>query len=263
MKALTIQDIRQWAIDNGGKFLSKEFLGRDTEHTWRCDKGHVFEIRPLFVQRGAWCPQCTIHDKKIAALGLMQEWAEKRGGKCLSKYYENSSTRLEWECKNGHRFKKTRDYIKQQKNWCYDCELTELRKRNLVLVQKIAEKKSGKCLSEEYFDLDTKLEFECKYGHIWKTSPINIIYAHTWCPHCYGHLRKTIENMQQLAAKKKGKCISKKYVNSVTPLKWQCDKGHLWKTPAINIISGTWCPKCHLIKVKTTDIVKRWTKRIA
>lgn len=261
MKALTIQDIRQWAIDKGGKFLSKEFFGRDTEHTWRCDKGHVFDLRPRFVQRGAWCPQCTIHDKKIAGLELMREWAEKRGEKCLSKVYINSETPLEWECKNGHRFKKTRDFYKQH-TLCVQCKHDEIRKRNLIKIQKIATKKFGKCLSKEYFDLDTKLKFECKLGHKWETTPINIIYANSWCPHCYGKIKKTIEYMQELAANKKGKCISKNYINSVTPLKWQCDKGHLWTTPATNIISGTWCPTCHLIKVKTTDIVKRWTSRI-
>lgn len=251
MKALTIQDIRQWAIDRGGKFLSKEYWDRDTEHTWRCEKGHVFDLRPRFVQRGAWCPQCTIHDKKSAALELMQEWAAERGEICLSKYYVNSETLLEWECKNGHRFQKTRDQYKQHKPCC-ECDSVELRKRNLTKVKEIALKKSGKCLSDTYFDLYTKLEFECKHGHRWKTTPLIIIYSHSWCPHCYGHIRQTIEDMHKLAAKKKGKCISKKYINSLTPLKWKCDKGHVWTTPPTYITSGTWCPKCYLIKRQRT-----------
>jgi hypothetical protein len=262
MRALIVEDMQQLAIECGGKFLSKKFLGRDSEHTWRCNKGHVFDMRPRFVQRGAWCPQCTIHDKKIAALELMQEWAEKRGGKCLSKIYINNTTPLEWECKQGHRFKKTRDHYKQQKKPCVQCELDKLRKRNLLRIQKIALSKSGRCLSLSFYDLYKKLEFECAFGHQWQATPHIIIYHGSWCPHCYGNIRHTIEDMQKLAAKRKGKCISKKYTNTVTPLMWECNKGHKWRTRPFNIKSGTWCPKCHLIKVKTTDFVNRWRKDI-
>ncbi len=255
--------MRRWAIDRNGKCLSKEFWDRDTELTWRCEKGHVFDLRPRFVQRGAWCPQCTMHDKKIAALELMQEWAEKRGGKCISKYYISSNTPLEWECENGHRFKKTRDFIKQQKKWCFECTRMEQRKENLKKIKKIAIARHGKCLSNAFLDYNTKLEFECKEGHKWKATPFIIIFDHSWCPYCNGKMRKTIEEMQKLAAKRKGKCISKKYINVITPLKWKCKKGHVWTTPPLNILSGTWCPKCHLILVKTTDIIQRWTRGTA
>lgn len=257
MTRLTLQDMRQWAIDREGKCLSKEYWDRDRELIWRCEKGHVFYLRPRFVQRGAWCPQCTMHDKKIAALELMQEWAEQRGGKCLSKYYVNNETRLEWECKNGHRFKKTRDVVKQQKKWCNECEVTEYRKSKLREIQKISTKRHGKCLSDTYFSLDTKLEFVCKLGHRWKATPHIIMYDHSWCPHCYGNMKQTIDHMHKLAAKKNGKCLSKKYINSQTPLKWQCDKGHVWTTTPRNISSGLWCPKCRWIKIKTTDMIKR------
>jgi len=181
----------------------------------------------------------------------------------LSKYYVNNATPLEWECKNGHRFKKTRDVVKQQKNWCYECKMIKFRKHKLKEIQKIAIKRHGKCLSDRYFNLDTKLEFECKHGHKWKATPHIIIYDHAWCPYCYGNMKHTIDHMHKLAAKKNGKCLSKKYINSYTPLKWKCGKGHTWTTPSNNIIFGTWCPKCHLIRVKTTDIVKRWTRGIA
>ena len=36
----------------------------------------------------------------------------------------------------------------------------------------------------------------------------------------------TIEQMQALARKHRGKCFSKRYVNNRTKLRWQCAKGH-------------------------------------
>lgn len=262
MDRLTIQDMQQRAIDLGGKCLSKEYWGQDHDLTWRCERGHIFDMRPRFIQRGAWCPQCTIHDKKIAALELMQEWAEKYGGKCLSKKYINSWTPLLWECKNGHRFKKSRDRFKQKKSRCNECEKIEFRKQKHKEINIIAKKRLGKCLSDTYINMRTKLEFECMHGHRWKTTPRIIMIDQSWCPDCYGIKKRTIDEMHKLAANKKGKCLSKKYINIMTPLKWQCEKGHVWATPPNNIISGTWCPKCHEILIKTTDIIQKWTRGI-
>ena len=55
----------------------------------------------------------------------------------------------------------------------------------------------------------------------------------------------SIEDMQKLAESKGGKCLSKKYVNNETKLKWQCKEGHIWETTPSKIInSGRWCHIC-------------------
>jgi hypothetical protein len=248
MKRLGIEDMRQRALERGGKCLSKEYRHRSVELKWRCKRGHVFNLRPRFLSRGAWCPECIPYDKKIASLALMQEWATRRGGKCLSKHYVDSETPVEWECRKGHRFKKTRDLVKQQKEWCRQCEIIDLQAKRLEKVKNIALKRNGKCVSDTYVNLDSPLEFVCKYKHRWKATPLTIIYSHSWCPYCYGKMRKTIGDMQQLAAKKKGKCISTQYINSITPLKWQCHKGHVWKTTPSIISAGSWCPLCFSLR---------------
>ena len=58
--------------------------------------------------------------------------------------------------------------------------------------------------------------------------------------------RLTIEEMQALAAKKGGKCLSTQYINAMTKLKWQCAEGHIWEARPNNIKNGgTWCPECN------------------
>ena len=57
-------------------------------------------------------------------------------------------------------------------------------------------------------------------------------------------LKLTIEDMQNLAKKRSGKCLSIKYINSKTKLKWQCKEGHEWEVAPNGIRSGTWCPWC-------------------
>jgi hypothetical protein len=50
--------------------------------------------------------------------------------------------------------------------------------------------------------------------------------------------------MQILAKSKGGRCISKKYINNATNLKWSCDKHHIWYARPNNIQFGKWCPFC-------------------
>jgi hypothetical protein len=57
-------------------------------------------------------------------------------------------------------------------------------------MQKIAEERNGKCLSKEYINSDTKLEWMCSEGHTWEQSSRLIKNRGTWCPHCYKERRK-------------------------------------------------------------------------
>jgi hypothetical protein len=70
----------------------------------------------------------------------MKELASLRGGKCLSKIYTNSSTHLEWECTEGHRWKATPDNIKQGK-WCPKCRGKE--RLTIEEMNEIAEEWNG------------------------------------------------------------------------------------------------------------------------
>jgi len=54
--------------------------------------------------------------------------------------------------------------------------------------------------------------------------------------------------MQELAASKYGKCLSKVYVIH-TKLSWECSQGHAWDAKPNNVSNGTWCPICSKGKV--------------
>jgi len=55
----------------------------------------------------------------------------------------------------------------------------------------------------------------------------------------------TIEDMQQLAKKHGGKCLSKKYITARLKLTWKCKKGHTWDATVQSIKHRkSWCPKC-------------------
>ncbi|PKP58872.1 MAG: hypothetical protein CVT88_06565 [Candidatus Altiarchaeales archaeon HGW-Altiarchaeales-1] len=180
----------------------------------------------------------------------MQELAKNNGGKCLSTEYINTRTKLKWQCKEGHTWKATPDNIKRSR-WCPYCagkaELT------IGEMQELAKNKGGKCLSTEYVNALTKLKWMCKEGHTWEAIP-NCIKSGHWCPYCAGNAKLTIEDMQELAKNKGGKCLSTEYINTDTKLKWQCKEGHTLEATPDKIKRGQWCPICARKKFKKQNL---------
>jgi len=191
----------------------------------------------------------------------LQEIAEIKGGKCLSKKYINNSTKLKWQCKEGHIWETAPSNIRSGK-WCLVCSVkkqtefwsnqfgkaVDYKEKELENMQTIAEGKKGKCLSKEYVKNSIKLEFQCANGHIWKTKAENIKNG-KWCYKCSYEYRASlrrgnIEDMQEIAESREGKCLSIKYFNVDTKLKWQCKEGHIWEAVPHSIKRGSWCAKC-------------------
>lgn len=107
----------------------------------------------------------------------------------------------------------------------------------------VAAQRGGKLLSSSYLGIFIPLEWECAKGHHFKAAPNNVKNSGSWCPRCAGK-GKTIHDMRSLAASRGGQCLSEQYVDSKTPLHWQCEKGHQWYARPANVFHGTWCPMC-------------------
>lgn len=58
-------------------------------------------------------------------------------------------------------------------------------KYNIEFFKNWAIEKNGECLSDTYINCNTKLEFKCSCGNIWKAEPRHIVEGR-WCPRC-GH----------------------------------------------------------------------------
>jgi hypothetical protein len=113
-------------------------------------------------------------------------------------------------------------------------------------MREVAAEKGGKCLSEEYVNNKTPLLWECGEGHRWEVRPYNVVRVGTWCPSCWAERQRLgIEQMQEVAAEKGGKCLSEEYASNKTPLLWECGEGHRWEARPDSVVRvGTWCPVC-------------------
>ena len=96
--------------------------------------------------------------------------------------------------------------------------------------------------------------WECKEKHQWGIPFNNILNDNNWCHYCSPSLKKTLEFCQNLALQKGGKCLSTEYINSITPMLWECDVKHQWETNSDSIFHmDSWCPYCSNNAHKTTE----------
>lgn len=187
-------------------------------------------------------PKYTIED--------LYAHAASKGGKCLSNAYTNNKTKYEWECLCGYKWSSSWSSIHCNLSWCPECSCSvrgkNRRKYTIQDLQKWAEEKNGRCLSEEYLGLDKKHKWKCSCDYTWHTRA-GLIKNGSWCPKCSGTLPLTINDMKNHAAKQGGKCLSKQYQNARTGLQWQCCNGHTWKACSDSVVrSGSWCPRCRV-----------------
>jgi len=237
---LTIEEMQAIAASRGGRCLSTHYVNTNTHLEWECAEGHRWLAIPNNVKCGAWCRTCA-HASQRGSLAGLQRIASARGGRCLSTEYVNNRTHLLWECAEGHRWHAVPASVKNG-TWCSICAKARTRVP-LAEVQRAAIRLGGRCLSDNYVSGVTRLLFECAAGHRWQALPISVRRGH-WCPRCmHDGRRKTLEQMQAIAASRGGQCLSDAYINQRQKLRWRCAAGHEWESSA-NAVRDHWCPRC-------------------
>lgn len=112
-------------------------------------------------------------------------------------------------------------------------------------VNNICSQRGGECLSTKYVNNKLPLTFRCNLGHEWTINFKAIHIQKQWCPYCSGRHNNNLSVVRQLAEERKGKCLSTRYVDNKTNLKWQCgDCLGVWNARLDRVKSGTWCPHC-------------------
>ncbi|CAG8821351.1 17174_t:CDS:2 [Racocetra persica] len=189
---LTLENIKQIALSKHGECLSTEYKNNQLPLMWRCKENHLWRASVGNVKSGKWCPYCagnaqlTLEDAKQIALNrngkclstiyknsdmpmawkchqgnikLTLEDAKKialsRYGECLSTEYKNINDPLIWKCQFNHQWRNDLNHVKNRGQWCPFCIG---RNQSIKDMCKLAQTKNGDCLSDQYYDSQTKLE---------------------------------------------------------------------------------------------------------
>ena len=245
-KRLTIAAMQELAAERGGECLASNYLGSNTRLRWRCARGHEWDATPVSVRSGRWCPTCGY---RVLGIEFVQQMARERGGRCLADEYVNSREHLTWECSEGHRWLASTDNVLYRESWCPRCAvartMAERRRQGLERMQAMAAALGGRCLSSEFVDERSTLQWACAQGHRWSATPQTLRYK-IWCPVCRGapRVKKAWKLALARAAKRGGACIGGQDRETTRSALWRCAAGHEFTNSAYRIAAGSWCPLC-------------------
>lgn len=135
-------------------------------------------------------------------------------------------------------------------HWCPEC--AGLKKLDIKQCDRFAKLKGGRCLSSQYTNVDTKLEWECDKKHTWWATFNHIKGAGSWCPKCANVSAHSLEFCIGMAKNNDGECLSDIYINSKTKMRWRCKNGHCWSATLFSIKNmNSWCPECRVFKAQS------------
>lgn len=252
--------MREAAAARGGECLTSVYTKLVDRYRFRCAASHEWETVGHEVVRGAWCRLCANSDKSEAylrkdGLARLRRLAKEKRGVCLSTEYTGSKALYRFRCSEGHEWETLGARIVRG-GWCLACRHESMR-FGLDRMHEIAAGHGGRCLSTEYRNTTTRVEWECAQGHRWLALPSSAVLGH-WCAICSRERVKLgIDRMREVAVERGGRCISKVYVNSSTRLEWECGHGHRWLATPNTITQGHWCARCYFISITTTEKTRR------
>jgi hypothetical protein len=111
------------ARKQGGQLKTRSYTLLRAPVSVECRRGHRFTITPKNMLRGLWCVKCRPLPRQTEFLVAARKTARANGGKCLSGAYETARIKLQWQCKNKHRWKASFDNVVNKESWCPTCAI--------------------------------------------------------------------------------------------------------------------------------------------
>ncbi len=235
--------------ERGGSCLAKAWISAHSKMPFKCSKGHRWEAMPGQVKSGRWCPDCS--KNRRYTIEQMQKLAKDNGGICMSNIYQGIATPLLWSCKKGHQWRAKPQTVVRG-HWCRKCSdlaWGEKNRHSIRDMHQLAKKHKGRCLSKEYVNSSTTIEWQCAEKHKFSKRP-NDVQQGEWCPTCNQLNRyktrweEKLGECRELARKRSGLCLSNKFLGTQIKLKWKCECGNQWEAIPSSVFRGTWCPNC-------------------
>ena len=153
-------------VESDGYELLSKYVGNRTKVEIKCDKGHVYEVRPNNFKNGQRCPKCGDKCSKQAKEQLI-ELIQQEDYELLSEY-KNSKTKVKLRCTEGHVYSVTPNAFKNGDR-CPKCSNNcpiQSRKQFIELLQQ-----EGYELLSEYKGTMKNVELKCPKGHVWNVRP--------------------------------------------------------------------------------------------
>ena len=253
---------KEWDYDLNAPLSPEHFRPAANKYVWwRCSKGHTWKASINNRGRqGTGCPGClhqvATDEWNLAVINpdLASEWhSEKNGDLRPEDITPKSNQKIWWQCRNGHEWQALLNNRAKGSGcpYCYGRFATNENNLALKYPELIeewdSEKNIGLHPSEFAPKSSKKVWWRCKNGHSWQAPISNRTNVKSGCPVCARNARRkySIDDIQAIANKRGGKCLTKKYTSCRAKIKLCCNEGHIWETRADSILyTNKWCPVC-------------------
>lgn len=260
---ITIEYIKRYISDHGYKYLSGRYESARTRNLRiLCDKGHTYITSWNQFKNGTRCSVCANEfikgDYRRHNLEYIKSYVSRyKECEYISGIYKNTYSKLKFKCNIcGRYFEKCFKVIQRSstKYGCPYCNRIRANRKMALTIDYIKNmvnefNDSYVCLSNEYKNSSTKLTFRCPKNHIFDMRWYDFSTGRR-CPKCNtGRVTKFSikyikEKVPQLAHGYT--CISDKYINNSTKLKFKCSKGHIFEMPWRDFYNSNHrCPICY------------------
>lgn len=245
--------------------LDSTYRGLKAKHRFACEHGHITRISPrnLIRQREIGCRECA----QIAATARMHHLARKVNSVALNAKWRGTAARYRFRCNTGHTWSCLGLSLLRGAA-CTTCAALNGRSKGTLLLDGLqrlrdaAAQHNGVCLSKRYDGMKAIYKFRCAHGHTWQTQGVTVLYGGSWCAQCARErkhfLRDGFERLQELAAQRGGRCLSKSFGGTAAKHQFECANGHRWETTAGGLLySGSWCRRCAYDRRRSSDGLTR------
>lgn len=175
---------------------------------------------------------------KTEWLAFFQSHALSQNGSCISTEYLNSRTKLSFMCESGHTFDALPPNVSRG-SWCPRCAGNA--PLSLADMQAYAVGKGGECVSDQYVNENSYLDFVCANNHAFSATARSLRSQDCFCKECQ---KLTLEEFTELANSIDYKLITEKYINNYSHIDLLCSNGHSWRVQPKHFKEGRRCPYC-------------------
>ncbi len=267
----TIEEIQDLAQRRGGQLLSTEYKNAGSHLLWKCSQSHEWKACYDSIKHGTWCPTCnksfseevcrlyfeTIFNEKFPTCN--PEWLKNEDGHPLELDGFCEKLNIAFEHNGLQHYEKiflnTKDSVFERIKYNDSQKLKLCQQNNVKLI--VIPALNIKTRIENLLDFIIK---QCQDNNIKVPEikhKINIDDVYNFKqprkragikspknPKIYDDRRLSISDMQNMAELRGGVCLSDKYINNDTKLRWKCAEGHIWEARPRLIKSKSWCPYC-------------------
>ncbi|MCC6710613.1 MAG: zinc-ribbon domain-containing protein, partial [Gammaproteobacteria bacterium] len=255
---------KQWAYDLNAPLSPEHFRHQANKKIWwRCLEGHTWKVSiNSRTQQGTGCPACPRRvisapdERSLAVLnpGLASEWHPERNGDLRpEEVWPKSSRKVFWQCSKGHEWQAVVASRAAGSGcpYCYGRYATNTNNLAVKYPELLEEwdRERNKNLNPSDFTphLGKKVWWRCRKGHGWQATIYNRSKNKSGCPVCAQNANRkySIGDIQAIAIKRGGKCLSENYSNCKIKLQFCCKEGHIWEARADSVLyTNKWCPVC-------------------